>query len=986
MRTNRFRALALASALLTTALTGTLALHATRLVGGAFPGFVVVDPVDSSASAPSWLTVRAPGIAHRQVVGVVNLPFTSAAEIYEHVLAHPPEKAIRYRIRQPDGTTAEQTIRSRPFSEVDYAVLFGINLATGLTFLLVGIAALWRSPSAPTSLALYSLGLTAGAFSLTGYQVPVDLWIVRLHDLAGILVPASLLHLAVSLPSNRIIKRPTLAMTMVYAPWVLVALVDQLLLLGTPASSSLRDLTGLTHGIALAILLAVSTYDLCSSPSVIVRRRTAFTTIGVLAALGIPALIGSGRLPISLPFALDGLGSTVFLVPLVLGYAANVTEGFKIDNALRRIATFVAICATAVAGSAAANVAYQYAAPGDQALIPSPLVIASITAIALTLYSLTRSLFQSILNHWFDSSDYDRQEALTDLSDRLARAHGVASVIGEAEQLFAETFAPRATLMFLENKNGRMWRQSASLKERTELHLPNDMRERLERGEVLTRSGSPLDRGAALPDMWRELGIDLLVPLRGSPLFGVLALGPKRSGSIYTAKDVRFLKAACNQLALGMTKATLFDQMEEDAGISAVLIRAQNEIALSLNAPDILNRLCEITAAALEMECSHTLLWDPEQEAFVAVSSHGDTPEQAEELRIVRVPRHILGDLPNRLHSDDALLSPRDQARYHVLADMFRYRQSSVIIMPLRREGELIGLHLAGSRGDSPSLNSRHERIARGIGHASSMALANACLMEELASASRVKSDFVASMSHELRTPLNHIIGYNDLMIDGAFGDISEEQRDTLQRVRRSSHNLLDLIEATLNLSRLDANKIAVEEHDVTLQPLVADLADRLDHSCKKPGVEVEWKIRPGVSTLRTDPIKLQMVLKNLVENAVKFTEEGRVAIDIHLQGDGVEFEVSDTGAGIPKDKRAAIFEPFRRVHDPTAAPGVGLGLHIVRRLVDLMQGTITVESEVDLGSRFRIWLPFSPVLPDGMAHNPAQAREPAVPLSQTVH
>jgi signal transduction histidine kinase len=127
------------------------------------------------------------------------------------------------------------------------------------------------------------------------------------------------------------------------------------------------------------------------------------------------------------------------------------------------------------------------------------------------------------------------------------------------------------------------------------------------------------------------------------------------------------------------------------------------------------------------------------------------------------------------------------------------------------------------------------------------------------------------------------------------------------------------------------------------------------------------------------------MVLKNLVENAVKFTAAGRVVTHIRQRGGGIEFEVSDTGAGIPKDQQTAIFEPFRRVHDPTATPGVGLGLHIVRRLVDLMKGTITVESEVDLGSCFRVWLPFDPSKsPEPQVESPriAQAKAATSPIA----
>lgn len=591
--------------------------------------------------------------------------------------------------------------------------------------------------------------------------------------------------------------------------------------------------------------------------------------------------------------------------------------------------------------------------------------LAALAACSAGLSVISISRLGASFRRRLNPPEYDADQILTEFGNRLARANGASSVIHEAEKLLTEIFDPVRTLPFLEGQNGRIWMQSVNLDNSTELHLTDAMLHQLKDGDVLTQANSESRGFGRTEGLWQSLGVQVLLPLRGTPRFGIIALGKRRSGKAYTARDISFLKTACNQLSLGLAKATLFDQMEQDASILSALIHAQNEIAFSLNAPDILQRLCQITAEALNLECSHTLVWDAKQEAFIAISAFGDTTEQEEELRLVRIPKAVLADLPERAASEHAILSRSDQLRYRVLSKTFGYQQSSMIIMPLRRERELIGLHLAGARNTNPVLTSRHERIARGIGHASSMAFANAYLMKELASASNIKSDFVASMSHELRTPLNHIIGYNDLMIDGVFGDVSDEQQDTLQRVKRSSHNLLDLIEATLDLSRLDAPKETIAEREVDVAPVVAELADRLEHSCKKPGVAVEWKVRPEISTMRTDPVKLQMVLKNLVENAVKFTDRGRVVIDIRHQDDGVVFEVSDTGTGIPKDLQTAIFEPFRRMHDPTASPGVGLGLHIVRRLVDLLQGKISVESEVDLGSCFRVWLPLAPVPPE---------------------
>ena len=120
------------------------------------------------------------------------------------------------------------------------------------------------------------------------------------------------------------------------------------------------------------------------------------------------------------------------------------------------------------------------------------------------------------------------------------------------------------------------------------------------------------------------------------------------------------------------------------------------------------------------------------------------------------------------------------------------------------------------------------------------------------------------------------------------------------------------------------------------------------------------WRVEAQLPTIYTDPGKLKVVLKNLLSNAVKFTKEGSITVEAQAQGAGVVISVTDTGIGIPADAQAFIFEPFRQVDSSTTRPysGSGLGLHIVRRLLELLGGTVTVESEVGRGSTFRVWVP----------------------------
>src|SRR5690606_3892000 len=157
--------------------------------------------------------------------------------------------------------------------------------------------------------------------------------------------------------------------------------------------------------------------------------------------------------------------------------------------------------------------------------------------------------------------------------------------------------------------------------------------------------------------------------------------------------------------------------------------------------------------------------------------------------------------------------------------------------------------------------------IARGMAHLASLALSTARLVEELDAANRLKSEFVATMSHELRSPLNIMIGYHELLLDGAFGPLTELQRDPLRRADRSARELLDMISATLDLSRLEARRIAIDVTAIDVGELVDEVGREYANLNERPALAVRWFASRDLPPLHTDRVKLKMVLKNLVGN-----------------------------------------------------------------------------------------------------------------------
>ncbi|HVM94935.1 MAG TPA: ATP-binding protein, partial [Candidatus Acidoferrales bacterium] len=280
----------------------------------------------------------------------------------------------------------------------------------------------------------------------------------------------------------------------------------------------------------------------------------------------------------------------------------------------------------------------------------------------------------------------------------------------------------------------------------------------------------------------------------------------------------------------------------------------------------------------------------------------------------------------------------------------------------LHRGGRLIGFHVAGYYGDHPPFTAVQTRIAKGLAHLASLALENVRLVSELGRASQLKSDFMATMSHELRTPLNVIIGFSDLLRGGTFGALNREQLDVLESIDRSTRELLELITATLDLSRLERGDVPLEIGAVDIGELLNEVHDENITLWQQAGRTLALHIPAALPTLRTDRTKLKVVLKNLIGNAAKFTPHGRIDVDVKARADGVEITVADTGVGIAADVLPVIFEPFRQGHAPGSHNhgGVGLGLYIVRRLLDMIDGAIEVESIVDKGSTFRVWVPLS--------------------------
>ncbi len=229
---------------------------------------------------------------------------------------------------------------------------------------------------------------------------------------------------------------------------------------------------------------------------------------------------------------------------------------------------------------------------------------------------------------------------------------------------------------------------------------------------------------------------------------------------------------------------------------------------------------------------------------------------------------------------------------------------------------------------------------------------------EAAETATKAKSNFLATMSHEIRTPMNGVIGMTSLLAETS---LTEEQRDYVETIQASGDTLLRIINDILDYSKIESGKMSFEESVFSLQKVIDDSISLVAFEAKKKDLVINKSIGEGVPDfIKTDRGRLRQILLNLLSNAVKFTERGSVSLKVELEKETAKnvqlaFTIKDTGIGIPKEKLSGLFKEFTQADSSHSRKfgGTGLGLAIVKRLVKLMNGKITVKSELGIGSDF---------------------------------
>jgi len=442
--------------------------------------------------------------------------------------------------------------------------------------------------------------------------------------------------------------------------------------------------------------------------------------------------------------------------------------------------------------------------------------------------------------------------------------------------------------------------------------------------------------------------------------------------------EVALLTAMANQVGIALENIGLFEETREKAEKISVLYSVAEVVNESLGREIVLHNAMRKIMEVLEFDAARAYIFNKDTRDLRLIAHEGFP------LDITLPPSYrpgygIVGEVfetGQPIFFNDIQTNPefhRLAGRRIILKVGFR----GYLCLPIRAQSQVVGVINFLSKRLHEFLPEEIQLI-HSVADQVGVALKNANLFEEvrqkslelekanreLQEANRAKSEFMAAMSHELRTPLNVIIGNADLSKDGFFGEVTPKQKDAMEKILRYSKVLLKLVNDVLTLTRIEAKKMTLEVSTFHLEEILFHIRTYTEQLNRDKRLGILWKVDSRLPPLTTDAMKLEEILQNLIGNAFKFTPKGKIELrvrDLPTKG-RVEFAVVDTGIGIDESNLQKIFEEFHQLKDAHTGDytGVGLGLSIVKKYLELMQGEIQVESRPGIGSVFSFTLPYS--------------------------
>lgn len=500
-----------------------------------------------------------------------------------------------------------------------------------------------------------------------------------------------------------------------------------------------------------------------------------------------------------------------------------------------------------------------------------------------------------------------------------------------------------------------------------------------EANRILVRNLMSLGIVSVLALMAAWFGADLFLLRRIRDL--VTATKRIATGDLTTRTRPPYGKGELGQLARAFDDlAEALERREVEAKASSKTIQEQHQrqsalydinlaIISTLDLASVLTALLE-KIAALFPYCAATVSWfNKETGVLEPIARRNIDNEDGQQLR----EETELG-LPNVvLKCQSPLTVAHAQTDPRTTNPEFfrRYYLVSYLGLPMIAKEETLGV-LSLYTKEEHRFSSEEMNFLVALANQAAMAVYNSRLYEqakkqatELERSNKIKDEFLGVMSHELRTPLNIIMNYAEALSMRTFGKMTRHQDKCVEKIKSQTSHLTAMINAILEITKIEAGTVTIHKEPIDLKSFLDEMQSDYMMPMERD-LTLRWEPQADLPVVVSDRTKLKHILSNLINNAIKFTEQGSVVVSVRMLeiGDTVEFQVTDTGPGIPDELIPVVFDKFRQIDSTTTRihSGAGLGLYIVKTFTELLEGTVRVQSKLDEGSVFTVRLPVVPL------------------------